>query len=217
MRQQADFVKTRLTHRVEHGDDVVVLDVFVCRDDHRRLVFATFGKHGLQRARQLAGAVDGAFGIVFADAVDQTVALGGLVFAEGERDGVNLGRLRRLPDAGQFHAAGGHHRRGDHEDDEQNEHHVDIGHDVDLIDEAAALAHDGGFFAETGGLAQVALENVGELFHEALKTDGEAVDVVREAVVGDKGGNRGKQANGGGDQRLGNAGGDLRERGGAHA
>ena len=44
------------------------------------------------------------------------------------------------------------------------------------------------------------------------KRDGEAVDVVREAVVGDDRRNRGEQADRGGDQRFGDAGRDLRER-----
>src|SRR5262249_13402845 len=47
---------------------------------------------------------------------------------------------------------------------------------------------------------RLALEDVGELLHEALEADREAVDVVREAVVGDDRGYRGEQADRGGDQ-----------------
>src|SRR4029453_13638538 len=60
-------------------------------------------------------------------------------------------------------------------------------------------------------LHRLAVENVGELFHEALEAVGEALDVVRIAVVGDHGRDRGKQADRGGDQRLGDARGDLRQ------
>src|SRR6185503_13499712 len=56
------------------------------------------------------------------------------------------------------------------------------------------------------------VEDVGELLHEAFEARGEALDVVRIAVVRDHRGDRGEQADGGGDQRFGDAGRDLRER-----
>src|SRR5574337_655774 len=58
----------------------------------------------------------------------------------------------------------------------------------------------------TGVRAQVALQDVGELLDEGLLVDGHAVDVAREAVVGDHGRNGGEQADGGGHQGLGDAG-----------
>ena len=61
-------------------------------------------------------------------------------------------------------------------------------------------------------LSGLPVQDVGELLHEALEAVGEAVDVVREAVVGDHRRDRGEQADRGGDQRLGDAGRDLRER-----
>ena len=60
--------------------------------------------------------------------------------------------------------------------------------------------------------AGLPLQDVGELLHEALEADREPVDVVRVAVVGDHRRNRREQADGGGDQRLGDAGRHLRER-----
>src|SRR5574343_243380 len=57
-------------------------------------------------------------------------------------------------------------------------------------------------------LSHLALDDVGELFHERLVAGGQTVDVVREAVVGEHGGDRREQADGGGDQRFGDARGD---------
>src|SRR5574343_277662 len=57
-------------------------------------------------------------------------------------------------------------------------------------------------------LSHLALDDVGELFHERLVAGGQTVAVVREAVVGKHGGDRREQANGGGDQRFGDARGD---------
>src|SRR5512143_3710899 len=56
------------------------------------------------------------------------------------------------------------------------------------------------------------LQDVGDLLHEAFHAVREAVDVVRVAVVGDHRWDRGEQAHGGGDQRLGDAGRDLCQR-----
>src|SRR5262245_50553477 len=58
---------------------------------------------------------------------------------------------------------------------------------------------------------RLAMEDVGELFHEALETIGEAVDVVRVAVVCHYRRDRGEQADRGRDQRLGDAGRHLRQ------
>ena len=55
----------------------------------------------------------------------------------------------------------------------------------------------------------LALQDVRELFDERLVAHREPVDVVRVAVVGDDRGNGGEQADGGGDQRLGDAGRDV--------
>src|SRR5512138_935193 len=55
------------------------------------------------------------------------------------------------------------------------------------------------------------LQDVGELLHEAFHAVRETVDDVGVAVVGDHRGNRGEQAHRGGDQRLGDAGRDLRQ------
>ena len=60
--------------------------------------------------------------------------------------------------------------------------------------------------------AGVALQDVRELLDEGLELDGDAVDVAREAVVGDHRRDRGEQADRGGDQRLGDAGRDGGER-----
>src|SRR6185295_1062374 len=56
------------------------------------------------------------------------------------------------------------------------------------------------------------VKDVGELFHEALEAVAEPVDIVRVAVVGDHRRNGGEQADGGGDQRLGDARRHLRQR-----
>src|SRR5678809_518401 len=56
------------------------------------------------------------------------------------------------------------------------------------------------------------VKDVGELFHEALEAVAEPVDVVRIAVVGDHRRNGGEQADGRGDQRLGDARRHLRQR-----
>src|SRR5437870_2832462 len=50
------------------------------------------------------------------------------------------------------------------------------------------------------------LQDVGELFHEALEAHGEAIDVVGEAVVGDHCGYGREQADRGRDQGLGDPG-----------
>src|SRR5690606_407353 len=60
--------------------------------------------------------------------------------------------------------------------------------------------------------AQVTLQDVRELFHEALETDADAVDVVREAVVGHDSRSGGEQADGGRHQCFCNAWRDQRER-----
>src|SRR5918996_5021470 len=59
---------------------------------------------------------------------------------------------------------------------------------------------------------RLAVEDVGELLHEALEAVGEAVDVVRIAVVRDDRRNRGEQADRRGDERLGDAGRHLCQR-----
>ena len=53
--------------------------------------------------------------------------------------------------------------------------------------------------------AQVALQDVGELFDEGLLVVGHAVDVAGEAVVGDHRRDGGKQAQGRGHQGFGDA------------
>ena len=50
---------------------------------------------------------------------------------------------------------------------------------------------------------------LGDFLDERLIADLEAVDLVGVAVVGDHRGNGGEQADGGGDQRLGDAGRDI--------
>src|SRR5690606_35251227 len=50
--------------------------------------------------------------------------------------------------------------------------------------------------AGRGAGAQVALQDVGELFHKGFQAVGDAVDGVREAVVGHDGGDGGEQADG---------------------
>ena len=102
----------------------------------------------------------------------------------------------RLADTGQVDVTGLDHWRGDHEDHQQHQHHVDVGHDIDLVHQAS-LAH--------GRYSQVALQDVGELLDEALETHRQPVDVVGEAVVRHHGRDGGEQADGGGDQRLGDA------------
>src|SRR6266850_2224124 len=56
------------------------------------------------------------------------------------------------------------------------------------------------------------LEDVRELLHEALEAVAQAVDVMRVAVIGHDRRDGGEEADRGGDQRLGDAGRDLRER-----
>src|SRR4051812_33215066 len=63
-----------------------------------------------------------------------------------------------------------------------------------------------------GGGADVALQDVRELLDEGLELDRDAVDVAREAVVGDHRGYRGEQADRGGDERFRDAGRNARER-----
>src|SRR5437868_8558554 len=65
-------------------------------------------------------------------------------------------------------------------------------------------------------LLGLTLQDVRELFDEGLEADREAVDVVRVAVVRDHRRNRGEQADRGGDERLGDARRDVRERGLLH-
>src|SRR4051812_2169521 len=60
------------------------------------------------------------------------------------------------------------------------------------------------------------MQDVRELLHEALEPVAEALDVVRVAVISDDGGNRREQTDGGRNQRFGDAGRDLRERGLLH-
>src|SRR5690349_3704620 len=62
-------------------------------------------------------------------------------------------------------------------------------------------------------LMGLALQDVRELFDEGFEADREAVDIVRVAVVGDHGGDRGEQADGRCRQRFCNAGRDVREGG----
>src|SRR6185436_8952072 len=52
---------------------------------------------------------------------------------------------------------------------------------------------------------RVALQDGGELFHERVVAQLQAAHLVGVPVVCDHGGNRGKQSNGRGDQRLGDA------------
>src|SRR6185436_11533954 len=59
---------------------------------------------------------------------------------------------------------------------------------------------------------RLSMQDVRELLHEALEAIGEAVDVVRVAVVGDHRRDGGKQADRRRHQRLGDAGRHLRER-----
>src|SRR5690606_35458790 len=66
------------------------------------------------------------------------------------------------------------------------------------------------------GLLHLPLQNVRELLHEALEAHRDAIHVMGEAVVGDHGGNRRKQADGRGDERFGNPRGNGRQRGGRH-
>jgi len=129
-----------------------------------------------------------------------------LVLADHDLD--HLGRLlAALAHAGQVDHADGDERRADHEDDQQHQHHVDEGHHVDLVDGAAARAAkrgDGrhgsasraGRPAGASGLGGIALKNVGKLFDEGFHLHRNAVDVAREAVVGDDRRDRGKQADG---------------------
>src|ERR1700759_5465169 len=56
------------------------------------------------------------------------------------------------------------------------------------------------------------LQNVRELFDESLEADRQTVDVVRVAVIGNHGRNRGEQADRGGGQRFGDARRDVRKR-----
>src|SRR3989344_2360780 len=58
-----------------------------------------------------------------------------------------------------------------------------------------------------GQRGRVTRQDVGELFHEGLHLDGDAVDVAGEAVVGQHRRDGGEQADGRGDQGLGDAGG----------
>ena len=107
-------------------------------------------------------------------------------------------RRRELAaDRRQLDLAGADQRRRDHEDDEQHQHHVDVRHDVDLVDR----------FARRGACrsSSLPLQDVRELLDERLVAHREAVDVVRVAVVADHRGNRGEEADRGGDQRLGDA------------
>src|SRR5580692_2120161 len=58
----------------------------------------------------------------------------------------------------------------------------------------------------------VTLQDGGELFYKRIEAQLQAADLIGEAVVGDHGGDGGKQTHGRGDQRFGNAGRDRRER-----
>src|SRR5690348_11983583 len=61
-------------------------------------------------------------------------------------------------------------------------------------------------------LDRLAMQDVRELLHEALEAVAQPLDVVGVAVVGHHRRDRGEEADRGGDQRLGDAGRDLRER-----
>src|SRR5262245_60291116 len=76
-----------------------------------------------------------------------------------------------------------------------------------------ALGPGGGLVVRRGRQPRLrlALEGVGELLHEALEADREAVDVVREAVVRHHRRYRGEQADRGRDQCLGDPRRDRRE------
>src|SRR4051794_1127652 len=65
-------------------------------------------------------------------------------------------------------------------------------------------------------LVRLALQDVRELFDEGLEADRQTVDVVRVAVIRDHRGNRGKEADRGGGQCLGDARRDVRKRGLLH-
>src|SRR6201996_2045446 len=62
----------------------------------------------------------------------------------------------------------------------------------------------------------LALQDVREFFDESLEADCQTVDIVRVAVVGNHGRNRGEQADRGGGQRFGDARRDVGERGLLH-
>ena len=89
------------------------------------------------------------------------------------------------------------------------------GHDVDLAHELAAARRCVAAMRaspRTARARRVALQDGGELFHERVVAQLEAAHLVGVAVVGDHRGDRGEQAHGGRDQRLGDAGRDHRER-----
>ena len=164
--------------------------------------------------------------------VDEDVALGvdrhrNRLLVDVERRRLGLRQVDRH--------AGREQRRRDHEDDEQHEHDVDERRHVDFGHRAVArlsapapsaassrcyaASHVGFLSAGSGGAVAHAVlidlaredrrELVGEGFHARLLLG----DFALQLVVGDKRRNGGEEAQRCGEQRLGDAGRDDRERG----
>ena len=128
-----------------------------------------------------------------------------------------VGRLRAALCIRQIDHARIVRRRHHHEDDQEHQHHVDVGHDVDLGLEfaAAATAHAAGKGRRHqygSRLTRLALQDVRKFFDEALEADRKAVDIVRKTIVSHHRWNRREQADGGRDQRFGDAGRHCRQR-----
>jgi hypothetical protein len=112
-------------------------------------------------------------------------------------------------DCGRSTSNSGEQRRGDHEDDQQHQHHVDVG--TTLISDFSLrrlrrreMAADMAWLRSVGASA-LALQDRAELFGEGLVTHRHALDAGGEAVVGPHRRDRHEQADGGGEQRFGNA------------
>src|SRR5437868_5282225 len=134
---QANAAHALLAQLVHHLQHRFVARVLATADKHREL--RVLAAHFLDRLRQL-----GARHRALTD--DRPRAISGAHDEPAVRLDENLewhdARLACLVDGGQVDHGRRDERRGDHEDDEQHEHHIDVGHDVDLV-HRPALAERG--------------------------------------------------------------------------
>src|SRR5690625_2922442 len=129
---QAHVRHTGMLQHDQHLHDAAVIDALVAADQHRNLRILVDERTHL--THQLLG-VDGLARRGAQGEIDLAV----LVDADQHRLLVVLerlgGRLRQFDVHAQVQQ-----RRGHHENDQQHQHHVDVGHDVDLRLEAALAA-----------------------------------------------------------------------------
>src|SRR5574341_1457223 len=131
---QADLLHAlpaQLVHDLQHG---LIARVLVAADENRELAFGSgfqaLDEAGKLRARQGLLIDHPAARVALTDH-DTLIGLDE-DFQRREARRARLVHRRQVDDAG------GDERRRDHEDDEQHEHHVHVGHDVDLVHRPAS-------------------------------------------------------------------------------